>query len=151
MIPEHERISGIGRRICHEEPDLALDYFVQGACRLIRQGRFSEPQSSLTTEREWLIGTDPVLAWLEEDVIVDAKAEPILVREAHRAFSTWAIDEGFASESLPPARTFSQRVQAADPLISGWRTSGKRYLTGLRMHPTAQTSTRAKFSRRWSA
>ena len=66
---------GIGRRICREEPDLALDFFVQGARRLIRQNRFSEPPSSLQTEREWLIGTDPVLAWLEEEVVVDATAE----------------------------------------------------------------------------
>lgn len=148
-IPENERIPGIGRRICREEPDLALDFFVQGAGRLIRQGRFSDPTSAVTTEREWLIGADPVLAWLEEDAGIDATAQPVLVQDAYRAFRAWAIEEGYAGERLPPANTFSQRLQAADLTVSSMRSGGKRYLTGLRISPTGRTSFRATTGKRW--
>ena len=150
-IPEDARIPEIGRRICREEPDLALDFFVQGAGRLIRQGRFSEPPSSLFAEREWLVGTDPVLSWLEEAVVIDGTAQPVLVRDAHRAFVNWAKEEGFSGETLPVASSFTQRVLAAEASISRYRTGGVRYLRGLRIALTASTLGRAMHGRRSGA
>lgn len=144
-IPEDERVPGIGRRICDEEPSLALDFFVQGAGRLIRQRKFSEPASSGIAEREWLIGSDPVSAWLEEEVIIDAAAEPYPVSEAHRQFIRWATEEGFANDALPPVNIFSQRVRAADPQVKNTRTGTGRYLTGIRIRHARPARHRTAF------
>lgn len=148
-IPEHERIPHLGRRICQDEPELVLDFFVQGAGRLIRQGRFSEPASAIASEREWFSGSDPVLAWLEEAVVVDPSAEPILVRDAHHAFIQWGTDEGFASELLPPANSFTQRLLAAESAVSRYRAGGRRFLRGLRIVAPGRVSARASQRERW--
>jgi P4 family phage/plasmid primase-like protien len=132
-VPDEERIPGIGARICREEPDLLLDYLVQGASRLIRQSAFSCPASSLEAEREWLVDADPVLLWLEEEVRIDATAPPVLVGDAYDAFTRWAAQSGFRNERLPTRNTFSQRLRAAEPSISSKRTSYGRYLVGLRL------------------
>jgi putative DNA primase/helicase len=133
IVPDEERIPGIGGRIGREEPDLVLDYLVQGASRLIRQGGFSCPASSLEAEREWLVDADPVLLWLEEEIRIDATAPPLLVGDAYGAFTRWAVQSGFRHERLPTRSTFSQRVRAAEPSISSKRISGRRYLVGLRL------------------
>jgi P4 family phage/plasmid primase-like protien len=132
-VPDEERIPGIGARICREEPDLLLDYLVEGASRLIRQGGFSCPASSLEAEREWLVDADPVLLWLEEEVRIDATAAPVLVGDAYQAFNRWAVQSGFRNERLPPSNTFSQRLRAAEHSISGKGISGRKYLVGLRL------------------
>jgi P4 family phage/plasmid primase-like protien len=138
-IPPDERVEHIGRRIVEEEMDLLLDWTVGGAARLIKRGYFSEPSSCKQALREWILGADPVLAWLEEGVtiVIGEYAPEVTVAEAFKHFSAWAIDQGYAEATLPRTNNFSQRVLAAGKGI-GKRRGGKgRYFTGLRLPPAA--------------
>ena len=45
VIPEDQRIDGIGRRICEQEPDLLLAFAIRGARRLLQQKGFMRPES----------------------------------------------------------------------------------------------------------
>jgi putative DNA primase/helicase len=129
-IPEAERIEHIGMRVAAEETDLLLDWSVKGAQRLLNQRFFTEPASSKTALKDWLHGTDPVLAWLEEGacIVPDAK---IKTKMAYDQFKTWAIEEGFRETTLPAITTFSARVLAAGKGVERSRTNKGRYLIGL--------------------
>ena len=86
-MPVGERIRGIGARICGREPDLLLDYLVHSLSRLIRQGGFSTPESSLDAERDWLADANTILLWLDREVRVDAMAAPVFVGEVYKDFT----------------------------------------------------------------
>ena len=63
-IPLEERIEDIGKRIASEEADLLLAWAVEGASRLIRRRNFAIPESCREALIEWVLGEDPVLAWI---------------------------------------------------------------------------------------
>lgn len=111
-IPLEERIEGIGKRVACEEADLLLAWAVDGATRLIRQGTFSIPESCLRALNEWVLGEDPVLAWIEicVRVVPIVNGGPLIAtRDAYRHFQAWARAEGF-SERIPSINSFVQRV-----------------------------------------
>ena len=68
VIPHEERVEAIGRRIAGEEPDLLLAWAVTGAARLIKNRDFGIPASCKAALTDWLYGSDPVLAWLDDRV-----------------------------------------------------------------------------------
>ena len=115
-IPRHERVERIGQRVAEEEPDLLLDWAVQGAARLIRNRRFTEPESSREALREWILA-DPVAAWLESDNITTGGGDAVYARtrDAYRNFEGWATSEGYRRQSLPQIKNFSQRIAALGP------------------------------------
>jgi P4 family phage/plasmid primase-like protien len=114
-VPEKERIERIGHRIATEETELLLDWAVQGASRLIKQRSFTEPSSSKAALRDWLVGSDPVLAWLEQAAIIDTSTNPppkIRTRDAHFDCKKWAEEEGFSVSRIPSINAFTGRVRA---------------------------------------
>lgn len=130
-IPEEERIEHIGIRISTEETDLLLDWAVKGAQRLLAQRYFTEPASSKNALQEWLYGTDPVLAWLEQAASLDPHAQ-IQTRDAYAEFKEWAIAEGYRENTLPANNTFTTRILASGKGITSKRTPSERLLIGLR-------------------
>jgi P4 family phage/plasmid primase-like protien len=136
-IPESERVVQIGRRVAAEEPDLLLDWAVRGASRLIRQGGFTEPESCQSALRDWFLGVDPVLAWLESDQVSIGETDgPTLrTREAHNAFQRWAVSEGFSSRALPAINAFTQRVVGAGYGIDRRRFAAGPHFVGLTLTP----------------
>jgi P4 family phage/plasmid primase-like protien len=134
-IPPDERIEHIGQRIVEEEMNLLLDWAVGGAARLIKRRYFSEPSSCKQALREWILGADPVLAWLEEGVtiVLGEYAPEVTVAEAFKHFFAWATGEGYAEATLPRINNFSQRVLAADKGITRGRSGNRRYFVGLRL------------------
>ncbi len=132
-IPEDERIEAIGRRIALEEADHLLAWAVTGAMRLIRQRNFTTPPSSRVALVDWILGADPVLAWLDACVNADTSARNISTREAYENFSTWAIAEGFHRDKLPAINGFVQRVLANAADLGSKRTSNGRVFLGLRL------------------
>jgi P4 family phage/plasmid primase-like protien len=136
-IPEDERVEHIGRRVALEEADLLLDWAVEGAARLVRQRRFTEPRSSGDALREWLLGSDPVLAWLEAPgrVRVGVDRPKVRSKDAYAVFEAWAVEEGFDGDKLPAINTFVQRVVDAERGIERHRDRGGRYLIGLDLDP----------------
>jgi phage/plasmid-associated DNA primase len=133
-IPLEERIEDIGKRIASEEADLLLAWAVQGAARLIRQRSFAIPQSCRAALIDWVLGEDPVLAWIEACVRVQpiVNGGPMLAtRDAHLRFQTWALAEGFKTEKIPAINGFVQRVQAEVAGIQHKRTSAGRFFLGI--------------------
>src|SRR5262249_44486203 len=104
-----ERISGIGKAIAHEEPDLLLAFAVDGARRVLAQGGFTIPSSSRTALREWLYAADPVRAWIAARVTVQEGCF-VTTRRAHELFAAWAEAAGFRGNTLPAISAFTQRV-----------------------------------------
>lgn len=132
-IPEADRIEAIGRRIASEEADHLLAWAVTGATRLIRQRNFTTPPSSKVALVDWILGADPVLAWLDACVTADTSARNISTREAYENFSTWAITEGFHRDKLPAINGFVQRVLANAADVGSKRTSNGRVFLGLQL------------------
>lgn len=140
VIPLQERVEGIGRRIATDEADLLLTWAVQGASRLIRQRNFTIPPSSKVALTDWILGADPVLAWLDECVEVKSHVggfPNISTRAAYERFHAWAVAEGFNKDKLPAINGFVQRVQANAAGIESKRTSSGRVLLGLSLKHAA--------------
>ena len=106
---------------------------VTGATRLIRQRNFTTPPSSKVALVDWILGADPVLAWLDACVTADMSARNISTREAYENFSIWAIAEGFHRDKLPAINGFVQRVLANVADVGSKRTSNGRVFLGLRL------------------
>jgi P4 family phage/plasmid primase-like protien len=133
-IPLAERIEDIGKRIASEEADLLLAWAVQGAARLIRQRNFAIPESCRQALLDWVLGEDPVLAWIDACVRVQpiVNGGPMLAtRDAHLRFQNWALAEGFKTEKVPAINGFVQRVQAQVAGIQHKRTSAGRFFLGI--------------------
>ncbi|MFN9790788.1 MAG: bifunctional DNA primase/polymerase [Holosporales bacterium] len=152
VIPLDERIEGIGRRIADEETDLLLTWVVEGASRLIRQRNFTVPTSSKQALVDWMLGADPVLAWLEECVEVQPiiNGYPALsTRAVYDHFYTWATAEGFRNEKLPTINGFVQRVQANAAGVEYKRTRNGRLFLGLALRRAATAYTPPYESKDW--
>jgi phage/plasmid-associated DNA primase len=141
VIPEEDRIEHIGHRIATEEPDFLLDWAVRGASRLIKQRHFTESDSSKAALRDWLLGADPVQAWLEDavTVVLGKEAPKVKTSDAYKAFRDWASEAGFDENRLPRVNNFTQRLLAAEKDIANSRDGKARYLVGLSIlgHATA--------------
>jgi len=138
-IPENERIENIGLRIADKEADWLLKWAVAGASRVIRQRDFTTPPSSKAALRDWLLGADPVLAWLNSCVEeVDPKAPDwekakIKSKVAYAHFRRWAEGEGFREALLPAISGFTQRLRANRPSIKAKHERTGNFLTGIRI------------------
>lgn len=132
VIPKSERIEFIGKRAAEDDPDLVLDWVVDGARRLMKNRTFTMPASSLSGLKEWLHVGDVVLAWLEDDTELEPGAR-LLVGAARRSFLRWAIAAGHREGDLPDVEQFAQRVYAAGRGIGRWRDNSARYFVGVRL------------------
>jgi hypothetical protein len=120
VIPDGEQIEDLAKRICREEPDLALAYIVAGARRLLKNGRFTEPPSCRRALVQWLYAGDPVLGWIrarlrrrdEREFLPGHKDEGVRSSAAHRDFLDWAGDIGYRKNTLPNIAAFVRRVHA---------------------------------------
>lgn len=131
VIPEDEQIANIGARIVSEEYDLLLHWAVEGAKRVIPTGFYSRLQSSVDAVREWIIGHDPVAAWLAGGVTVTEDPEHVMASaEAYRYFCQWAESEAFSKSELPKKAGFTARV-LANSKVTYHRKADGRYLVGL--------------------
>ena len=135
IIPEAERVPGIGARIVAQEGEALLAFAVEGASRLLRQGRFTEPPSSREALRQWVYGADPVQAWLAERTeFVAGHRTP--QRVARDDFEMWACREGFDRANFPRANNFAQRVLASDGRLDHAQNGEMgRFFIGLRIRP----------------
>lgn len=96
-IPESERIPNLARRIGEEEADLLLAFAVEGASRLIRQGDFTIPASSIKAMGEWLCEADTVMAWFHECVEVSPVTGGMKTKSkaAYDDYGHWCVDNGY--------------------------------------------------------
>ena len=103
---------------------------MNGAKRLLEQKCFTEPSSSKEALRDWLYGTDPILAWLDQSAVIDPSAETS-VKTAYLAFKKWALAEGYQEKNLPWINNFSARILSSGKGITSRRISKGSLLIGL--------------------
>lgn len=136
VFAPHEMIEGIGQRIASEEADALLAFAVAGASRLLAQGKYTEPPSCVAALREWMLASDPAIAWIECRT-EQAKGHNVLQRDLYADFVRWAQHEGFDARHLPAINNFVARIQAHDPTLSTHRVGkggkGGRVLRGLKL------------------
>jgi P4 family phage/plasmid primase-like protien len=132
-IPRTEQVENIGRRITTEEAEALLAFAVEGAARVIKAGRFTEPESSRIACKDWMYAADPVLAWLATRAEFEAD-ERVPTKDAYFDFKIWAEDEGSRSDRLPSSATFVARLLAQDGRITKGRNNKTgRFIVGLRL------------------
>ena len=92
--------------------DLLLAVAVDGASRLIRQGSFTEPASSLQTLEDWVLSADPIRGWAEASFLKDIKDVKARTssRDAFTDFQSWAVLETGRPTQIGP-NTFSERLK----------------------------------------
>jgi putative DNA primase/helicase len=85
---------------------------------------------------DWLYGSDPVIAWLQQGVgiILGKEAPKVRTKDAYQDFKIWAIAEGFKEMMLPAVNTFTQRVTASGKGIICRRDNKGSYMIGLSLH-----------------
>jgi P4 family phage/plasmid primase-like protien len=120
VIPQHEMIAGIADLILRDEYELFLAWAIEGASRLIRQGKFSMPKSSIEALEKWTRDTDPVRAWIEARVrpTPDPKRDAGYTRTAiFQLFESWAVENGHRKERLPKSAEFIDRLAEDFPEV----------------------------------
>jgi phage/plasmid-associated DNA primase len=128
VIPKEERVEHIGLRVGEEEPDLLLAW------------DFTIPPSSDEALRNWLLGADPVVAWVNAGgvTVVDPetsgwKEAKVKSGDAYRVFKMFAEREGFPMNKLPSVSSFVQRLRANCPTIQTKHTNTGNWLRGIRV------------------
>lgn len=129
VIPEAERVERIAIKIAHEEPELLLSIAIRGACRMLETGAFTEPTSGREALNEWLVGSDPVIAWLEAGELTNLLGfkGKVRTRDAYQEFREWAITEGFSERRMLANNSFTQRVSASADDVEYRRQSDGPY------------------------
>jgi P4 family phage/plasmid primase-like protien len=120
VIPEHEMIPGIADLILREEYDLLLGWAIEGASRLIRNGKYTLPKSSIEALEKWTRDTDPVRAWIEARVrpTANPKRDVGYTRTAlFQQFETWATENGHRKDRLPKCPEFIDRLAEDFPVV----------------------------------
>ena len=138
-IPAKSQIMDIGTRIATDEADALLAFAVEGASRIARSGRFTEPPSSRETRNQWVFSADPVLAWLDSCATYKLGARTP-TKAAFDHFMVWAEENGFRKDRLPASNNFVQRLMAQDGRVSTSRTRNERFIEGLSMRSTSKFS-----------
>jgi P4 family phage/plasmid primase-like protien len=121
VIPEAERVADITERVLRDEMPLVLSFVVDGAARLLRQGKFTEPDSSVDLLLKWARETDTVLGWLDERVVQAEKEARLQTSIAYNDYDKWVRASGRKPVSQ---RKFSQRMEGAgykSEKSGGWR------------------------------
>jgi hypothetical protein len=110
-IPFDERIDRLGERIVEEEMDLLLALAIEGAARLIRDGRFPHLESA-EAELAELAETDSVVAWCKDRITRTSLEAKLKTNEMHADYKSHAEAEGHDKKSIVSINVFSQRLRS---------------------------------------
>ncbi len=123
-IPERERDPGLGERIIRNELSGVLNWALEGLLRLLQRGRFDHvlPQAMRTAQREIMLETDSVVAWMHEcDVTVDGDCRT-LKEGVFAAYRAWCSENGIRYLS---AAAFWKSLKAKQPKLAEQRPRQK--------------------------
>jgi phage/plasmid-associated DNA primase len=125
VIDEQKIDTELADKIIRNEPDLLLNFTVEGACRLIKQGVFTVPTSSQSLLDEWLCQADPLRAWAAARLEVTMYENVMEVYQLYADFRSWAETRGLNLEFLPNSISFGIRLRRIPGLKFG-RSNGTR-------------------------
>jgi P4 family phage/plasmid primase-like protien len=127
VVPPQERDPKLVEKILRGEADIFLDFAVEGARRLIEQGGFTIPVSSVKKLEEWASEADPVRGFAKECVKITEYQSVVSVGELYHTFVAWAAEAGYKREFLPSAKSFGRQFRAIDPRFQYDRANGSIY------------------------
>jgi phage/plasmid-associated DNA primase len=114
------------------ERNAVLAWIVEGAARLIRNKRFTEPPSSVAEVRAWAWDDDPLVAWIAARLEEAPKGE-FRVLLGFSDFKAFAAEDGWGKDDLPKSmKKFSQEL-AAHGLTKGHNDAGQAVFRGWRL------------------
>jgi phage/plasmid-associated DNA primase len=128
VVPENERDPKLPERIVNDEADLLLHFAVEGACRLIKNGDFTVPESSKALLNHWLLSADPVRAWAAERLEVTSYQSMLSVTALYSDFTDWAKNQGMKQEFLPNPISIGKRLQTSVKGLKRHRSDGSYYI-----------------------
>lgn len=91
VFEDHEKNPNLDKEIIGEELPGVVAWLVAGMQRLLRQGRYTEPQSSVYAVARWRHDADPVASFAEErtrKALNDAERTPAAI--LFRAYAAWS-------------------------------------------------------------
>lgn len=130
-----EMVPNLDQQIVEQEGDLLLAWAVEGASRLLRQGRYTEPQSSSEELLKWTRDTDPVRGWMSLRVLTGENPDVIETEgytrpELYYHFTRWAEENGYRKDRLPGQPEFIDRLAEDFPSVRQ-RTRNSRRVRGI--------------------
>lgn len=94
-IPESEVIAGIEEKIIAEEHPQIVLWSLEGARRLLEQGHYTIPTSSVTHKEEWTAKADPARCFvLDKLVETDDKEKWSKLGDLYKLYVLWAEAKG---------------------------------------------------------
>jgi putative DNA primase/helicase len=131
-IPIEDQVEDIVQQIIAKEYSLLLSWAIEGAARVIRNGGFTIPASSVAALNRWTADADVVKAWIEERVRVSSDGTAhigYIRRDAYCLFEEWALANHHRKDRLPSLTEFVDRLAEVFPSCK--RKSGSRRLRGI--------------------
>jgi putative DNA primase/helicase len=131
-IPIEDQVEDLHQQIIDNEYSLLLSWAIEGAARVIRNGGFTVPTSSVAALAQWTSDADVVKAWIQErvrpssDGIAHIGYKP---RDAYTLFEEWALANHHRKDQLPSLNEFVDRL--AEDFPSCKRASNSRRLRGI--------------------
>lgn len=113
-IPVEERVPDLGTRIARAETDALLAMAVTGAQRVLQRGGFTEVPSGKARMAEWIVMSDVVAAFFEDEtavVLTGRRENRVTSKQAYKAFSQWTKGEGIPEVRRPTHGQFTARVK----------------------------------------
>jgi putative DNA primase/helicase len=106
--PQRETKEAVKARLAKEAPGIMV-WALHGAVRLLRNGKYTIPQSHYKAVRDWRIASDQVSAFVEECCVVNEALETP-AREVFEAFREWC---GRAGRIAVNNIAFGKRLKGA--------------------------------------
>ena len=117
----------LGKKLCAEKPAI-IAWMVRGAQRLLKNGQYTIPTSSLHRLSDWRRDSDIVALWLDQNTKdVEDALKGTMPRDMWRSFDAWRSSSRYNPMG---ERTFYRRLKnlIGEPVR---RSYGKRYLKQL--------------------
>jgi len=92
-IPLEDQIENIHRQILDNEYSVLLSWAIEGAARVIRNGGFTVPPSSIAALARWTADTDVVKAWIAERVRPSTPSKESLAHIGYRPRDAYGLFE----------------------------------------------------------
>jgi P4 family phage/plasmid primase-like protien len=131
-IPFGDQIEDLHQQIIETEYSLLLSWAIEGAARVIRNGGFTVPASSVAALARWTSDTDVVKAWIEERVRPSSEGTAhigYIRRDAYTLFEEWALANHHRKDRLPSLNEFVDRLAEDFPTCK--RSKDSRRLRGI--------------------
>lgn len=135
VIPQAEQFKDIGNFIVRHELEALFLWAVEGAQRLLRNGRFTPIASSRDAIADWSRSNDSIGEWLGDPDAVLITGKPcdlVLLKEAYQKYIHWCRDQNIRDIDTMSQTKFTRQInQERYPGIAINRRSDGKRLSGV--------------------